>query len=210
MKKRYLLLLLGTAFVLLIAGLIYSNFNSSRSTIEITQRRFEQMLSKGDLREVILVSNQNLAEITLNSEALQKPEYREELEGRNPFSMTSGPHYRLKIANPDIFDPNFFMEAQQDLPQSEWIGYQVEERSGLGRVLLNWGFLFLPFALIFGVPIIIFVQAARKGHRSAELISHETGSSKTPQPEKSLINFPHKVGDRVVFTPINEIACFFA
>ena len=207
MKKRYVVLLYALAFFLLIAGLIY--LAGRDLTIEITQRQFEQMLREGEIQEVILVSNENLVEVTLDNEALQKPDYWNELVERNPFALSSGPQYHLIITNPDVFDASFF-EAQRGLPKSEWVGYQVEERSGLGSLLLNWGFLFLLCALIFGTPIFIFVQAARKRNRSAELISHETGSSKTPQPEQSLINFPHKVGDRVVFTPINEIACFFA
>ena len=128
----------------LILGVTY--FNKSNSSIEITQRRFERMLSEGDVREVVLVSNQNLVEVTLSSDALQKPEYRNELEERNPFSISSGPHYRLKIANPDIFDRKF-EEAQQDLAESERVGYQVEERSDITSFLLNWGFLFL---ILFG------------------------------------------------------------
>nr|WKN37172.1 ATP-dependent zinc metalloprotease FtsH [Tunicatimonas sp. TK19036] len=128
----------------LILGVTY--FNKSNSSIEITQRRFERMLSEGDVREVVLVSNQNLVEVTLTGDALQKPEYRNELEERNPFSISSGPHYRLKIANPDIFDRKF-EEAQKDLAESERVGYQVEERSDITSFLLNWGFLFL---ILFG------------------------------------------------------------
>jgi cell division protease FtsH len=129
----------------LILGVTY--FNKSNSTIDITQRRFDRMLSEGDVREVTLVSNQNLVEITLKQEALQQPQYRNELDERSPLSpVASGPHYKLKIANPEIFDKNF-EKAQEGIDESERIGYQVEERSDITSFLLNWGFLFL---ILFG------------------------------------------------------------
>ena len=46
----------------LILGVTY--FNKSNSTIKIDQRRFDQMLSDGDVKEVVLIAQQNRAEIT--------------------------------------------------------------------------------------------------------------------------------------------------
>ncbi|WKN41933.1 ATP-dependent zinc metalloprotease FtsH [Tunicatimonas pelagia] len=128
----------------LILGVTY--FNKSNSTIEITQRRFDKMLSEGDVKEVVLIDQQNVVEITLSQEALQKPEYRNEQEERNPFPLTSGPHYRLQIANTEVFVEDF-NEAQEDLPRNEQIGYKVEKRSDVVGWLFQWGFLFL---LLFG------------------------------------------------------------
>jgi len=132
------------SLVLLIFAITYLNKNSS--AIEIGQRRFEKMLQEGDIKDVVLVRNQNLVEVTLTSEAVTESEYRNELEEQNPFSVTNGPHYKLKIPNPDIFDENF-EEAQQDIPADNRIDYKVEERSDITSFLLNWGFLFL---ILFG------------------------------------------------------------
>ncbi len=132
------------SLVALIFGVTY--FSKSTSAVQISQKRFEQMLSDGDVRQVTLVSNQNLVEVTLKSEALKKPEYRNELEEKIPFSISSGPHYTLKIPNPDIFDRRF-EEAQSNLPESERISYTTEERSDFTGFLVNWGLLFL---LLFG------------------------------------------------------------
>ncbi len=128
----------------LILGVTY--FNKSNSTIKIDQRRFDQMLSDGDVKEVVLIAQQNRAEITLTQEALEKPRYRNELEERNPFPMMSGPHYLLKILDTEIFVQDF-RDAQADLPESERISYLVEERSDVIGWLFQWGFLFL---LLFG------------------------------------------------------------
>jgi cell division protease FtsH len=132
------------SLVLLIFAITYLNKNSS--AVEITQRRFEKMLQEGDVKDVVLVRNQNLVEITLTPEALEESEYRNQLEENNPFSINNGPHYKLKIPNPDIFDENF-EEAQQDIPSDDRIDYKVEERSDLTSFLFNWGFLIL---ILFG------------------------------------------------------------
>ena len=132
------------SLVLLIFAITYLNKNSS--AIEIGQRRFEQMLSEGDVQDVVLVRNQNLVEVTLTDEALRESEYRNELEEQNPFSGAGGPHYKLKIPNADIFNQNF-EEAQQDIPEENRIDYRTEERSDFTSFLVNWGFLFL---ILFG------------------------------------------------------------
>ncbi|MFP4089623.1 MAG: ATP-dependent zinc metalloprotease FtsH [Cyclobacteriaceae bacterium] len=132
------------SLVLLIFAITYLNKNAS--AIEITQRRFEKMLQEGDVKDVVLVRNQNLVEITLTPEALKESEYRTQLEENNPFSINNGPHYKLKIANPDIFDENF-EEAQQGIPDEDKIDYKVEERSDLTSIFFNWGFLIL---ILFG------------------------------------------------------------
>ena len=128
----------------LVLGVTY--FNKSNSTSPLTMQRFEQMLADGDVSKVILIRNQNAVEVTLSQEALQKPEYRTELEERNPFSVPSGPQYRLQIAEPEIFVRKF-EAAQQKLPAEDRIGYEVEERSDFTNLLVNWGFLFL---ILFG------------------------------------------------------------
>lgn len=132
------------SLVLLIFAITYLNKNSS--AIEITQRQFDKMLREGDVKDVVLVRNQNLVEVTLTDEALQDSEYKNEVEEQNPFSVSNGPHYKLKIPNPDIFDENF-EEAQEELPVEDRIDYRVEERSDITSFLLNWGFLFL---ILFG------------------------------------------------------------
>lgn len=132
------------SLVLLIFAITYLNKNSS--AVEITQGRFEQMLSEGDVENVVLIRNQNLVEVTLTDEALRESEYRNELEEKNPFSNSGGPHYKLIIPNADIFNQNF-EEAQQNIPKDERLQYDTEERSDFTSFLVNWGFLFL---ILFG------------------------------------------------------------
>jgi AFG3 family protein len=121
-------------------------FNKSTSAISISQKRFEQMMLSGDVKEVVLITGQNVVEVTLKEEALDNVKYRQEIEDKNPFSRAQGPHYKFKITTVEIFDSNF-REIEAQLPAEDRIGYKVEERSDLSSLFLNWGFLFL---ILFG------------------------------------------------------------
>ncbi len=121
-------------------------FKCSNSAVEVSQRRFEDMMLSNDVKEVVFVRNQNLAEITLRSEALENTKYRNELEERNLFSIEQGPHYKLKVTSPEIFD-NRFQEIEAQLDESQRIGYSNDDRSDFSNIISTWGFLFL---LLFG------------------------------------------------------------
>ncbi|MCZ6900526.1 MAG: ATP-dependent zinc metalloprotease FtsH, partial [Bacteroidetes bacterium] len=132
------------SLIALIFGVTY--FNKSTSTITISERRFEQMLLSSDVEEVVLITNQNIVEVTLKEEALSNSKYRMELEESNPFSLKQGPHYKFKITTPEIFDKKFeLVEAR--LPDEQRLGYKVEERSDITSFIFQWGFLFL---ILFG------------------------------------------------------------
>ena len=128
----------------LIFGVTY--FNKSTSTVDISYKRFEQMMTDGDVREVVLIRNQNFVEVTLKPEAITKPKYKVELENRSPFSFSQGPHYRLKIASLEVFDKKF-RETEAKLSENDRIEYKVDDRSDFTSILFNWGFLFL---ILFG------------------------------------------------------------
>lgn len=128
----------------LIFGVTY--FNKSTSTVDISYRRFEQMMQDGDVREIVLIRNQNFVEITLKPESVNKPKYKVELENRSPFSFSQGPHYKLKIASLEVFDKKF-RETEAKLSESDRLEYKVDDRSDFTSILFNWGFLFL---ILFG------------------------------------------------------------
>lgn len=129
------------ALVVVVFGITY--LNKSTSAISISEKRFEQMLLSNDVKEIVLLRNQNLVEVTLKEEALENSKYRKELEENNAFSLTSGgPHYKFKIPNMEIFD-NRFSELEKKLPESQRIGYKVEEGSDFTSFLVNWGFFIL-------------------------------------------------------------------
>lgn len=125
--------------------LIITLFSKSTSTIEIRQKRFDEMFLAQDVKDVILVNNQFI-EVTLKDEAKNNEKYRQELQDKIPFSYQKGPHYKFLISSPENFDRHF-TELEKKLPESERIGYRVEQRSDFSAIFLQWGFLFL---ILFG------------------------------------------------------------
>lgn len=142
-KPNYQVWIILVLFVLVFA---VTYFNKSSSTITITKNRFEKMLLAGDVKDVVIISNQKSVEVTLKESALSNAKYNDELENNNPFSISSGPHYKIKIVDAKDF-AEYMEELEAELPEDQQIGYSVEERSDLTGIFLQWGFLFL---ILFG------------------------------------------------------------
>ncbi len=135
--------------ILALVGVILavSVFTRSSELIEIQSSRFEDMVQRKDVKKLVLIKNEELIEITLKTEALQNAAYKQELEGKGPLGLNAnGPHYNYKIGSIDKFYEQY--EAMvKNFPRDQKIDLQVEERSDVKGMLLNWGFLFL---LLFG------------------------------------------------------------
>ena len=135
--------------ILTLVGVILavSFFTKSNELVEIQSSRFEDMVQRRDIKKLVLIKNEELIEITLKPEALQNAAYKQELEGKGPLGLNAnGPHYKYKIGSIDKFYEQY--EAIiKNVPREQKIDLQVEERSDVTGMLLNWGFLFL---LLFG------------------------------------------------------------
>jgi cell division protease FtsH len=132
-----ILILIATIF-----GFTY--LSKSNSAVTISKNEFEQMIRSNDVKEVVLIKNKDLVEVTLKEEALQNTKYKLDLE--NSFTSPTGPHYKFKILDPKIFDDDF-KEVMAELPEEQRLGYEVEERSDITDFFFTYGFFFL---LIFG------------------------------------------------------------
>lgn len=143
-KNNYQIWLL-IALILFIVGLTY--FNRNNAAIEINQKRFEKMLADGDVREVLIV-NERFAEVILTSEALQKPEYQQELGQRNapPFGGVQTAPYRFNIISAEIFKDDL-EKLQKDIPQEKRVAWRPDPRTDFNSWFFSWGFLII---LIFG------------------------------------------------------------
>jgi cell division protease FtsH len=142
-KPNYQIWIILTLFILVV---VITYFNKSNTMIPITKHRFEKLLLAGDVKKVVVITNQNEVEVTLKEEALNNAKYKNELEKKNPFSISDGPHYSIKIVDADKFT-DFFEEVEAKLPEDQRIGYEVEERSDFTSIFFQWGFLFL---ILFG------------------------------------------------------------
>jgi len=133
------------ALVAVILAVTY--FTRTGELIEIQSSKFRDMVQSKDVRKVVLIKNEDLVEITLNSEALQNAKYKSELEKNNSLvgaAHSNGPHFKLKIGSIDKFQADYDELKKKN---SEAPDLQFEERNDITGMLLNWGFLFL---LLFG------------------------------------------------------------
>ena len=60
--------------LVVITSIIY--LSKTRATISISERGFEAMMLSKDVKEVVLIANQNIVEITLKPEAFTKEPIR--------------------------------------------------------------------------------------------------------------------------------------
>ncbi len=132
------------ALLVLIFGVLW--LSRSSSTVPTTYRDFEKMMKAGDVRKVVLVKGQENVEVTLTPDALQKPVHQKALQERKVFTVTQGPHYSLTISSDEVFVPEF-RALENELPEDQRIGLEIDERSDFTQILTSWGFLFL---ILFG------------------------------------------------------------
>ncbi|WP_226389087.1 ATP-dependent zinc metalloprotease FtsH [Penaeicola halotolerans] len=142
-KPNTQLWLIISAVVILIAVTL---FNKSNATVEVSQKKFEEMMLAKDVKKVVLIRNQNQAEITLKEGALENSKYKDELEQRNMFLNQTGPHYILKVVSVDDFSKKF-EEIEAKIPKADQIGLSVEERQDYMSFLTSIGFFILIFFL---------------------------------------------------------------
>jgi AFG3 family protein len=136
-------IILGLVAVILVVSYI----NRAGDLVEIQSSRFSDMVSRRDIKKLVLVKNEEQIEITLKPEALQNAIYKQELERSSPFGINpNGPHYKMKIGSIDKFLDKY-EEITANIPHEQQVDLQVEERSDITGMLINWGFLFL---LLFG------------------------------------------------------------
>ena len=130
--------------LIVVIGILY--IGKSKTAIHISEHRFETLTLNRDVKQVVLVTNQNLVEVTLKEEAFLKEPYKSELENRFSFYIEQAPHYTFKVPSPKIFNDNF-KEIEAKLSPEDRIGYVSKERTDFMAIIFNFGsFLLLMVA----------------------------------------------------------------
>ena len=97
----------GVITLLFIASYFY---NIGSTAVEVKTDKLSTMLQASDVKEITVV-NKEYAEITLTSDALSKPEYRDLKGSGNGAAVEKGPHYMYTIGSVD--DLNKIIESSQ-------------------------------------------------------------------------------------------------
>ncbi|WP_250238778.1 ATP-dependent zinc metalloprotease FtsH [Cardinium endosymbiont of Oedothorax gibbosus] len=130
--------------ILVILGLLFY-YSKEKSSIAISEKRFESMMLNQEVKSVTLITNQHLVEVVLKEDALKKERYQKELAGRSAWKSASGLVYTFRIPNFDIFDKKFADIEAKMAPEAR-IGYTCEEHSEPAS-FINWSFLLTLFLI---------------------------------------------------------------
>lgn len=130
-----------------------TQFYKGGDLVEINTNRFEDMVQGGDIKKLVLIKNQDLVEITLKPESLQKASYKQELKDNgSPLGVkTGGPHFKMKIGSVDSFQKGYD-ELKKNIPRADQIVIQFEDRSDYTGIFWNVAFLVM---LVFGFWILM-------------------------------------------------------
>ncbi len=121
------------------------NFSSSIAQVE-SRDFFESMLKKHHVTRIVVVPNQQVAEIFINRDSLKLPRYVKEGLDKHP----AGPHFKMKILSVEDFSKNL-EKAQQEFLPNEVIYPESDPRSSWTDQL-GW---ILPIVLMVVIWIII-------------------------------------------------------
>jgi AFG3 family protein len=129
-----------SAILVLIFGVSY--LSKSTTVKLITQNKFEEMVRNLDVKDILLVTNEKVVEVTLKESALSNQKYIKDFDGKNPISKMTGPHYRFQVISSEVFKQDF-EKLMKEIPAEERLDLNMEERQNLTSWFFNWGMLFL-------------------------------------------------------------------
>ena len=161
----------GIVIVLLLSMSFFGGDNNWQNLKKINIGEFERYLNDGDVDEVVVV-NKNLAQITLNQDALNK-KIHERVTKKNFFGQDNnkGPHYQFEVGNLELFQRKLEKAENNDIVFNyEFV--TIENR--WMDVLVS----FLPILLIVGVWIFLMRRMSGGGAGGAGGQIFNIGKSK--------------------------------
>lgn len=126
------------SMVILFFSIFY--FNQSSGIEDITERRFEEMVRKGHVKEILVIKNQDLVEVFINQEGITSSEYN--IPEKPSISVSPSPDFRIKIVSAENFLEKFAILIAE-LPEDQRIGYKVDTRNDITNMISTWGFFFI-------------------------------------------------------------------
>jgi AFG3 family protein len=124
-------------------------FSKMDTIIPISEHRFETMMLKDEVKEVLLIVNEDLVEVTLKPELLGREPYKSELERHNYSAAKHGPVYAFSIPSVQVFNDNF-KAIEAKLEPAKRIGYTTKKRNDFVKPLLDWSpFFLITFGFLF-------------------------------------------------------------
>lgn len=133
--------------VAVIFGVMFVTQNSNVPSVTFAE--FQDMITRKDVKKLVLIKKQEVVEITLTADALKNARYKEVNEKSPSLSLgETGPHYKMEIGSIEKFERDYDdLIAKSKIARNEQVPIKYEERSDYVGMIFQWGFLFL---LLFG------------------------------------------------------------
>lgn len=126
--------------LIIVLGIIY--VSRMYTTIPISERRFETMMLRGEVEEVVLIVNRRMVEVKIKPEVRSQEPYKSERIQHSYLSLaTQAPVYIFRTPSVHVFNDNFKAIETQIAPEQR-IGYITKEYYDIST-LISWGFFFL-------------------------------------------------------------------
>ena len=109
--------------------------------IPIDYNRFKSMILSHDIKKIVVIKNQEYVEVSLNEEALQNIDYKDELELNGLNNSVEGPHYTFEITSLESFEKRYFdLTNNMKKDNSDEVEYLTEKRYDAFSFFQTWGF----------------------------------------------------------------------
>lgn len=166
---------------------------------EISYGKFkETMLKNGDVKRIVVISNEKIAEIYLRKESI--PTYFEKEE-----VAENGPHYKTKFGSVDTFDKDV-QEAMEENPTNKDMDFAYDDRENYMWDFI--GYLF-PFFLLIGLWLFFMKRMGSQGGGGGNIFSVGKSKAKLFDKESNVeTNFKDVAGLSEAKQEIEEIVAF--
>ena len=125
----------------------YYGFTPDAHHLDSEMEFRNNMLEKGDVAKLVLVTNKNLVRVYIKKDSLDKPYYRDKLGKNYPLSKTEGPHFEFQVTKIDEFEKRlndfFAKNPSLEVPYSsvqegEWFAPLLQIILPILIILLIW------------------------------------------------------------------------
>ena len=141
-------------FAVLVGFQIFGSFTPDAKQLESEMEFTNNMLRKGDVARLVLVTNKNLVRVYIKKDSLDKPYYKEKLAKNWQGAKPEGPHFEFTVTKTDEFEKRLLDEFKNDPSIPQFPYKPVMEGEWFGP--------FLNFLLPLLVIVLIWVMLMRK------------------------------------------------
>ncbi|CAG0977980.1 cell division protease FtsH [Flavobacteriales bacterium] len=181
-------------------------FSFSGGTKKTTWNTFvNEMVKKGDVSRVVVVTNEMIAEIYIKPEKLSDEKYRDVRSRTFGQVVNPGPHYHLQIGSIEQFAQDF-KELQKDIPAEYQIKEEYDPRKNWGTEILGW---LIPIALMIGIWLFIMRRMSGSSGPGGQIFNIGKSKATLFDKEKSInVTFQDVAGLEEAKVEVQEIVDF--